>query len=180
MNTKINKHIIGERVALIPVSIEHLDLLCEEETDALLWQYEESVDTDKEWVRKKFTEQMNCDYRYNFAVLNKENEVVGFSYIWIAQESRESWELGYMILPKYQKRGYCTESAGLLLEFAFHELHAHKVMGMCNCNNIASANIMENIGMKRQGVFRQEYRCQGEWVDQYYYSILDEDYEKIR
>lgn len=156
------------------VTEQDLDLLCDEETDASLWKYEENVDTDREHVRKKFMDQMNCDYRYNFAVKTMQDEVVGFCYIWIAQESRKSWELGYMILPQYQGKGYCVESAKLLLRFAFDQLKAHKVMGMCNSNNIASAKVMEKSGMTRQGVYRQEYMCQGEWVDQYYYSILSD------
>ncbi len=29
--------------------------------------------------------------------------------------------------------------------------------------------------MLKQGVLRKEYLCHGKWVDQFYYSILEED-----
>lgn len=76
---------------------------------------------------------------------------------------------------EYQCHGYCTESAKRLIRYAFDNLNAHKVIGMCNCHNIASARIMEKAGMKLQGIFRNEYLCHGEWVDQKYYCILKEE-----
>jgi len=65
-----------------------------------------------------------------------------------------------------------------LLSFAFNELKAHKVLGMCHCENKKSASIMEKVGMSKQGVFREEYLCGGKWVDQFYFSMLDREYAK--
>ncbi len=41
--------------------------------------------------------------------------------------------------------------------FAFNELNAHKVIGMCHCDNLRSASVMQKSGMSKQGVFREEY-----------------------
>ncbi|MEW9080923.1 GNAT family N-acetyltransferase [Terrisporobacter glycolicus] len=48
-----------------------------------------------------------------------------------------------------------------MLSFAFNELKAHKVLGMCHCENKKSASIMEKAGMSKQDVFREEYLCGG-------------------
>lgn len=45
---------------------------------------------------------------------------------------------------------------------------------MCNSENLSSAAVMEKAGMSKQGVFREEYLCQGRWVDQFYFSILEQ------
>ncbi len=62
---------------------------------------------------------------------------------------------------------------------AFNELNAHKVIGMCHCDNLKSASVMQKSGMSKQGVFREEYKCGGKWVDQFYFSILEREYYKI-
>ena len=79
-------------------------------------------------------------------------------------------------MPEFQGNGYCLESVELLLSFAFKELDAHKVVGMCHCDNEKSAYIMQRSGMSKQGVFREEFQWQGKWVDQFYFSILEREY----
>ncbi len=79
-------------------------------------------------------------------------------------------------MPEFQGNGYCLESVQLLLSFAFNELKAHKVLGMCHCENKKSAFIMEKAGMSKRGVFREEYLCGGKWVDQFYFSMLEREY----
>jgi len=74
--------------------------------------------------------------------------------------------------------GNFKESAKLLISFAFNELNAHKVIGMCHCDNLRSASVMQKAGMSKQGVFREEYQCGGKWVDQFYFSILEREYHK--
>ena len=72
------------------------------------------------------------------------------------------------------ENGNDKSSVKLLIQFAFEELNAHKVVGMCNSENLSSAAVMEKVGMSKQGVFREEYLCQGRWVDQFYFSILEQ------
>nr|WP_276614167.1 GNAT family protein [Paenibacillus favisporus] len=72
----------------------------------------------------------------------------------------------------YQGNGFAYEATMLLLEFAFEKLEAHKVVGMCNCNNLQSAKLMEKLGMRREGTFREELMWNNQWHDQYFYSIL--------
>lgn len=170
--------IVMGRIELIPVEEKHLDFICDEETDENLWLYEETVDTDREEVYKKFKSHINCDWRYDFLIKDKdEDKFYGVCYIWKLDEGRGNWEIGYVVLPEYQRQGYCSEAVRALQTFAFKELGAHKVVGMCNSENHGSSSVMEKSGMKKQGVFRKEYLCHGKWVDQFYYSILDEEFQ---
>jgi len=50
---------------------------------------------------------------------------------------------------------------------------------MCHCDNLKPASVMQKAGMSKQGVFREEYKCGGKWVDQFYFSILEQEYHKI-
>lgn len=35
---------------------------------------------------------------------------------------------------------------------------------------------MENIGMRKEAIFKEELFWQNKWVDQYYFSILEREY----
>jgi RimJ/RimL family protein N-acetyltransferase len=154
-----------------------MDFLYHEESNPELWRYEEHVETDRQRIIDKFTQRIDDDRVFDFIVKRIcDGEAIGVVYIWKCNESRRSWEIGYIILPQFQGNGYCLESVNILLAFAFGELNAHKVLGMCNCENIRSAAVMQRAGMSKQGVFREEYQCHGKWVDQFYFSILKREY----
>ncbi len=158
-----------------------MGFICIEETDTKLWQYEEYIETDKKCILKKFTDRIDQDNVFDFIVkLNVDGQAIGIVYIWKYSLNRKSWEIGYAILPEYQGNGYCLESVKRLLSFAFDELDAHKVVGMCHSDNIKSASVMQKAGMSKQGIFREEYLCQGKWVDQFYFSILEREYDNNR
>lgn len=177
---KIKEILEGKSVRLQPVDESSLDFICDEETDENLWKYEESVEKDRDKVREIFFKRIDAKWRYDYVILDKNSgKPVGACYVWVQDESRRSWEVGYVILPEYQRKGYCLDSVKTLIDFAFKKLGAHKVLGMCNANNTGSAKVMLKSGMKLQGVFPKEYLCRGVWVDQNYYSIQAEDYETI-
>ena len=152
----------GKSIELVPVTEEHMEFICNEESDEELWCYEEHVETDKNRIRKKFIKRIEENDVFDFIVKRSSDGVqMGVVYIWECITSRKSWEIGYVILPEFQGNGYCLESVQLLLSFAFNELKAHKVLGMCHCENKKSELIMKKAGMSKQCVFREEYLCGG-------------------
>ena len=90
-----------------------------------------------------------------------------------------TWELGYIFNPKFQNQGYCTEASSAILQYAFREFNAHKVVAFCNPENISSWKVLEHIGMEREGFFKQKafFRKDNEgnplWHDCYAYGILN-------
>lgn len=176
--------IIGKNIKLVSVHSDNLDIICRIECDPVLWSYEDEVESDTNAVRDNYLEkiaeleagQASC---YDFLVMRAEDEhhpPIGLAQIWSYVEHRNSWEIGFAILPEYAGRGYGTEAAQLLLSFAFEQLSAHKVVGMCNSYNERSAALMERIGMTREAVFKEELFWQDRFVDQYFYSILEREY----
>lgn len=172
----------GNRVTLKPITESDLSFICKIESDKKLWLFEEDILTDHEQIKQKFIKRMNSATAYDFILqLNNEKKTpIGDVNIWSYIESRKSWEIGYTVLPTYQNQGFCAEALKLLLDYAFNELEAHKVVAMCNENNISSYKVMEKIGMTREGVFREEYLWNGKWVNQLFYNILESEYTKYK
>jgi RimJ/RimL family protein N-acetyltransferase len=90
---------------------------------------------------------------------------------------RATHEIGWVISPGQQGRGYATEGAGALLDFAFSALGCHRMVATCQPENVASWRVMEKLGMRREAHFRQGlYQETGEWWDEYFYALLADEY----
>ena len=86
-------------------------------------------------------------------------------------------EIGWVISPTCQGRGYATEAAHALVDFAFRALGCHRVVATCQPENVASWRVMEKLGMRREAHFRQGlYQETGEWWDEYFYALLADEY----
>lgn len=163
------------------LTMQDVDFVAEIKSDPVLWPYEYDISTDKEGIRKTIIERMNSNW-YKQYVIKSNNDVktlVGIIFIHHYVEERRSWEIGFCILPEYQKLGYCFEAAKIVLRVAFLEWNAHKVVAMCNEYNVASRRVMEKLGMKREGIFREELPWNDGWANQYFFSILKKEYGSI-
>jgi RimJ/RimL family protein N-acetyltransferase len=176
---KAGREKMDQRIVLSPATEQDIDFIVDIKTDITLWPYEDDVSSDKEAVRKEVISRIDGRwYKQYIICLNSENKTpIGAIHIhWYVIE-RGSWELGYCIFPEYRRQGYGTEAAQLILKYAFDDWHAHKVLAMCNAQNIPSQKVLEKLGMTKEGIFREELPWQDKWVDQYFYSILEREFK---
>jgi ribosomal-protein-alanine N-acetyltransferase len=89
-------------------------------------------------------------------------------------------EMGYCLHRDYWGKGYMTEVAAALLEFAFDQKGFHRVYATCDPRNVGSARVMEKSGMKREGHLRDHVLKDGEWRDSLLYAILDWEWREIQ
>jgi RimJ/RimL family protein N-acetyltransferase len=104
------------------------------------------------------------------------NQLIGRISLTIQNSSIQEWEIGWAIRSEDWGKGYASEAARLILNFAFRNLKAHRVVAFCHAENIGSAKVMEKVGMKREGYLRQTRWLYGKWADEYVYAILDSDF----
>lgn len=57
-------------------------------------------------------------------------------------------EIGWRLNSNYWNKGYATEGAKAVLNFAFNELNSKEVVAFTARENLASRKVMEKIGMK--------------------------------
>ena len=111
------------------------------------------------------------------AVIERESdELVGHMpfHPWLG---RATHEIGWAISSGCQGRGYATEAALALMDFAFGTLGCHRVVATCQPENVASWRVMEKLGMRREAHFRQGlYQESGEWWDEYFYALLADEH----
>jgi RimJ/RimL family protein N-acetyltransferase len=61
------------------------------------------------------------------------------------------FELGWMLGPEYQGKGYATEAARMLLQYAFDALDQPHVISLIHPDNAPSRRVAERLGEKVEG-----------------------------
>ena len=120
-----------------------------------------------------------------YAVVLKEVErMIGHLYFkQIDPQVMMTWELGYIFNPLFHRKGYACEAARALVEYAFQNYEAHRIMERCDPKNPASWRLLEKIGFRREGHFKQVGTFRNDetgnpiWHDAYEYGLLMEDLE---
>lgn len=85
-------------------------------------------------------------------------------------------ELGYWIGVPYWGKGYATEAARAVAAFGFDALRLHRIHAQHFSGNTASQRVLEKIGMKYEGRYRQHIQKWERFIDVENYGILAEEY----
>jgi [ribosomal protein S5]-alanine N-acetyltransferase len=74
-------------------------------------------------------------------------------------------DLGYMLGTENWGKGLATEISLALVDAAFLDLRAERVISTVDVNNGASIRVLEKIGMRWEAVFRKHRRAKNRWWD---------------
>jgi len=114
-----------------------------------------------------------------FAVVLKDSgELVGDVSLALLSERDRLGELGFLVHPDHHGRGYATEAARAAVGLAFGTLGLHRVIGRLEARNIASARVLEKLGMRREAHFVESEFVKGEWQSEIAYAILDREWNR--
>jgi RimJ/RimL family protein N-acetyltransferase len=141
-----------------------------------------TTEETRNFIRRAIAHQQEQPRRsYDLAVtLTSQNVLIGACGIYAPDpNSREGW-IGYVFNRNFWGQGYATETAKALLKFGFNQLNLHRIFATCDPANIASAHVLEKIGMQHEAHFREHKMAKGRWRDSLLYAILDYEWERIK
>lgn len=98
---------------------------------------------------------------------------------WVSAEHGLA-EIGYIVHPDHAGRGYATEATRPLLAVAFDVLRLHRVIGRVEARNVASARVLEKLGLRREAHLVENELVKGEWQSELVYAILDREWRSKR
>jgi len=80
---------------------------------------------------------------------------------------------GYFLGKEFTGKGYATESANALIQYAFEQLKVLRIDLRCAADNIASIQVAKRCGFTQEGCFRQHHRKKdGTLVDMLWFGLL--------
>jgi [ribosomal protein S5]-alanine N-acetyltransferase len=89
-------------------------------------------------------------------------------------------EIGYELSPAHWGLGYATEAARAIVRFGFAELRVHRIGAWCIAENVASARVLEKLGMLMEGRLREKEYFKGRWWDTLLYAILEHQWRVLQ
>lgn len=117
-----------------------------------------------------------ADDDFTFAVTRQEGgEVIGSAAVWVESRSHGRAEFGYAIAAAEWRRGYGTEVARLVVDFAFDRLKMFRVAATCHPDNVGSIAVLEKAGLVREGRMRDHMLVRGTRRDSLLFSTTKSD-----
>ena len=89
-------------------------------------------------------------------------------------------DIGYELDPAYWGNGYATEAVLAIVAFGFGELGLHRIWTACVSENERSWRLMERIGMRREGLLKQNEWMRDRWWDTPVYAFLRDEWAAPR
>ena len=106
-----------------------------------------------------------------FFIHVKDNALVGIGgYTGKADESGVV-EIGYAIIPAYQRKGLATEAAGGLIDHAFSDTQINRVEAHTLAEHNPSTRVLEKVGMANVGIDHDK-----DVGEVWHWSLSKEDY----
>jgi len=131
-----------------------------------------SIDDALSWIEFHYDNLIE-DFSYEFAVTDKETGELYGSIGLSNNIDFNQGEIAYWIGEPYWGKGYATEAAQAILQFAFEEKKLHKVFARYFSSNPASGKVMEKIGMNQEGILKDHVIKDGKYEDIVYYGIIN-------
>lgn len=98
-------------------------------------------------------------------------------FIWWNPDHKKA-EIGFILTKEYWNQGIMSEAVKKLIQFGFEEMELNRIEARCHENNIASARVMEKVGMKLEGLAREALFVKGDYWNLKQYAILRQDWKK--
>ena len=134
------------------------------EKDAIFW-----INSAQQGLRKGT--QLTLGIR-----LKEGNEFIGGMGLIITSVYKRA-EIGYWLAEEHWNKGYTSEAAKALIDYAFKNLDLNKITSSYMRYNPASGKVMENCGMFREGEQKDQILKNGVYHDLILYGLTKEQYE---
>ena len=87
-------------------------------------------------------------------------------------------EIGYDLEPAHWGEGIMTEALRAVLRYGFDEMELNRIQAIIDSENVRSIKLVERLGLKKEGVLRQNSYFRGQFRDEVCLSLLKEEWTK--
>ncbi|CAI9390930.1 GNAT family N-acetyltransferase [Microbacterium sp. T2.11-28] len=174
--------LVGPRVTLDPLRPDDIEPLYAMQSDPEVCRYLLYEPRTREKVEEVLARDAAAlrlaepgDYLQP-TIRDEHGDFIGTMYLDLKSVDDRTAEIGWILLPAAQGRGYAAEAARLLLAYCFDDLGLHRVYAELDPRNDASVALCLRLGMRHEGHFVEDMFLKGEWTDTGRYAILEREW----
>jgi ribosomal-protein-alanine N-acetyltransferase len=121
-------------------------------TRYVMWRPHTNVDQTLEFLRGCIA-AWEGETRFPYVITLKDTEdLIGMVDFHIKSSTVG---IGYVIGKAYWGRGIATEAVRVIVEWALNQPSIDRVCASCDIENVASARVLEKVGMQRERILRR-------------------------
>lgn len=176
-------NIIGDLVILRSVEKDDLEIMQKWANDPSIqymlggWHFPVNRNDQEKWHQNLSCNSMN----QRFLVVNSSNNKIGMANLLNINFKDGNAELGLLLDPEYQGKGYGKEIVETLMKYAFQELRLNRLETSIIAINIPSLNLfLKKCNWKQEGILRNWYFRKNEFIDKIILGILSNEYKQIK
>ena len=109
-----------------------------------------------------------------------DNQLIGQMNAMYRSEANKLAEFGYVLNPRFGKKGYATEGARALIDALFRSGKFHRIIAKMDARNSSSAKLCARLAFRLEAHHIQDDWFKNEWTDTYIYAVLKEDWFRGR
>ncbi len=179
-----SKKVVFERLTLL-----FLEEIHSYSTDERLYEFLEYKPFKKINETKLFVQKLldrvkkvdDCYTAFYWVIRDKfDKQVIGTASLSNIDVDRYSTEWGYAIDPKRWGEGHILDVQESLKFYVFEVLNFNRLYGLTMLSNERTRNSLMAAGMKEEGILRQSHRKNNKFYDGWKYSMLREDYFRLK
>lgn len=106
------------------------------------------------------------------------NQLIGDCYFALLYDDQQQAEIGYTLARAFWGQGLAREALEALIDYAFRVLNLQRVIARTALANRRSRAVLERLGFRHEGTLRQSFLCQGQWLDEMLYAMLQSDWHR--
>ena len=148
-----------KRLILRPFTIEDFDAVHgyaanPHNTTYMLWGPNTEADTQHFITFAMHNAEASPCRNYQYAaILESTGQLIGACDLALSETHQNTGEIGWILHQDYWGQGYATEMGHALIDFGFAQLDLHRIIAHCDAENVASAKLMERLGMRKEATY---------------------------
>jgi len=167
-----------ERLCLRLLSVEDAPAVhayaCDPEVARFtLWPPHESLEFTRDFLRL-----LAHPAFLSWAVVPRDcGELAGMVFLHSLNRHHRKAEIAFNLAKRHWRKGFATEAAAKVLDFAFHRLGLNRIEATCMPANHSSRRVLEKTGMAHEGRMRRSHFRYDGAHDMDLFAILREERE---
>jgi [ribosomal protein S5]-alanine N-acetyltransferase len=127
---------------------------------------------------KMIQDKIDTNEGINWAITEKGNDsFIGLIGHYRIKPEHFRCEIGYMLLPEYQNKGYISEAIKIVLDYGFNTMQMHSIEAIIDPRNLASEKVLLKNGFVKEAHILENECYNGSFIDTVIYSILKRNFK---
>lgn len=112
-------------------------------------------------------------------MIERDGRLVGDLYVGLHEQGGVA-DIGFTLTRAAQGQGIAFEAMSAVVDDLVERLGVHRVFAELSTENLASARLLERLGMTFEALTRKSFWWRGQWDDNLYYSMTGDEWRAWR